>query len=343
MSASSAPPSVSRPSSAAAAVSRSPDITALRASRTRSCRDVARIGAVERLPVGRRGHRVADRVEQVAAQRQRRRPVRRRWRAGGRRRPAPARRGTRRRPPRSRRRAAGTAPRRRSRRTASRWWPMRAGDASQLDQAAGGVAMDPAPPVRRHVVEQRVAHEAVAEPVAGARRLDDQRGERVVEVVERLLLGQPGQRDELVGVERRADDRDALQHLAGRRRDAADHVGVERLHPLRLVGRPPGELVDRERDAPARARRSARPARRAGSATWRRTSAAMSSSPSGPSSSSVAPWRSIRLWRVSASVVGDRRRADGRARCTPAGRASSGRCSAGGAGWRRRRRARRRS
>ena len=35
-----------------------------------------RLGAVERLPVGRRRHRVADRVEQVAAQRQRRRPVR---------------------------------------------------------------------------------------------------------------------------------------------------------------------------------------------------------------------------------------------------------------------------
>ena len=119
----------------------------------------------------------------------------------------------------------------------------------QLDQAAGGVAVDPAPPVGRDVVEERVADQAVAEPVAGARRLDDQRGEGVVEVVERLLLRQAGERDELVGVERRADHRHALQHLAGGRRDAADHVGVEGLHPPRLVGRPAGELVHRERDA----------------------------------------------------------------------------------------------
>ena len=179
---------------------------------------------------------------------------------------------------------------------------MRAADAPQLDQAAGGVAVDPATAVGRHVVEQRVAHEAVAEPVAGARRLDDQRGEGVVEVVERLLLRQPGQRDELVGVERRADDGDPLQHLAGRRRDAADHVGVERLHPLRLVGRAAGELVHRERDAATERGDLLDQLGASGSATWRRTSAAVSSSSSGPSSSSVAPWRSIRLWRVSASV-----------------------------------------
>ena len=98
--------------------------------------DGRRVGAVERLAVRRRGHRVADRVQQVAAQRQRGRPVRRRWRAVGPRRPAPARRGRRRPPPRSRRRAAGTARRRRRRPTASRWWPMRAAEALQLDQPA---------------------------------------------------------------------------------------------------------------------------------------------------------------------------------------------------------------
>ena len=112
MSASSAPPSVSRPSRAAAAVSRSPDITALRASRTRSRRDRRRLGAVERLPVGRRGHRVADGVEQVAPQRQRRRPVRTGGVRAARRRPAPARRGRHRPPPRSRRRGGGRARRR---------------------------------------------------------------------------------------------------------------------------------------------------------------------------------------------------------------------------------------
>ena len=107
----------------------------------------------------------------------------------------------------------------------------------QFDQAAGRVTMDPAAPVGRHVVEQGVAHEPVAEPIARARGFDDQRRERIVEAVERFLLRQPRQGDELVGVERRPDDRHPLEHLARRRRDAADHVGVECLHPPRLVGR----------------------------------------------------------------------------------------------------------
>ena len=51
-----------------------------------------------------------------------------------------------------------------------------------------------------------------------------------------------------------ADDGHALQHLARRRRDAADHVGVERLHPSRLVGGAARELVHRERDAAAERR-----------------------------------------------------------------------------------------
>ena len=117
MSASSAPPSVSRPSSAA--------VGRLEVARHHGAAGEpdaqpphrVRLGAVERLPVRRRRHRVADRVEQVAAQRQRRRPVARRWRAGAPRRPAPARRGRRRPRPRSRPRAGGTARRRRRRRT----------------------------------------------------------------------------------------------------------------------------------------------------------------------------------------------------------------------------------
>ena len=169
----------------------------------------------------------------------------------------------------------------------------------QLDQAVGGVAVDAASPVRRNVLEQRVADEAVAEPVADARGLDDARGERVVEVVERVVFGQPGQRDELVGVERRADDRDALQHLPRGRGDAADHVGVE-----------------------ACTQRGSLAARRASSFTANgmpRPSAAICSTSSGAGSArggrrawrrrrrradrarvSVAPWRSIRLSRVSA-------------------------------------------
>jgi hypothetical protein len=59
-----------------------------------------------------------------------------------------------------------------------------------------------ATPVGRDVAGERVPDEAVPEPVARARGLDDPRGQGVVEVAEGLRLGQPGQRNELVGVER---------------------------------------------------------------------------------------------------------------------------------------------
>ena len=102
--------------------------------------------------------------------------------------------------------------------------------------------------MRRHVIEQCVPDEAMAEPVSGAGRLDDERLEGTVEVVERLVLGQTGQCYELVRVERSADDGHSLEHLACDWGDATDHVGVEGLHPARLVGGPAGELVHRERD-----------------------------------------------------------------------------------------------
>ena len=82
MSASSAPPSVSRPSRAAAAVSRSPDISGAARQPDPQVAGRRSIGAVERLAVGRRRHRVADGVEQVAPQRQRRRPAARRSACG---------------------------------------------------------------------------------------------------------------------------------------------------------------------------------------------------------------------------------------------------------------------
>ena len=100
-------------------------------------------------------------------------------------------------------------------------------------------------------MEQRVAHESVAEPVAGLARLDDADGDRGVEVVVRLPLREAGQGDELVGVERQADDGDALEHLPGGRSDAADGVDVDVAHPVRLVRGAAGQLVDDEGDAAA--------------------------------------------------------------------------------------------
>ena len=164
---------------------------------------------------------------------------------------------------------------------------------------------------RRHVLE--AARRGRARGGTGSRRSPARRSARRARRRggRTLRLGQPGQRDELVGVERRSDHRHPLQHFARRRRDAADHVGVERLHPLRLVsGGPAGaaRCRHRERDAAARAPRSARSARPSVRRRGGGRAPRSSSSSSGPSSSSVAPWRSIRLRRVAASVLVHRRR-----------------------------------
>ena len=135
------------------------------------------VGAVERLPVGRRGHRVADRVQQVAPQREGRRPVG----PGGVRTDgvdqrqsvavrADGRVGL------GRAQQVGHGVARLAR--LEEVVPDAGSGRIELDQALGGVAVDPAATVRRHVVEQRIADEPVSEPVAGARGFDHQRGER---------------------------------------------------------------------------------------------------------------------------------------------------------------------
>ena len=86
---------------------------------------------------------------------------------------------------------------------------------AELGQPRRGVAVDAAAPVRGELLEQRVADERVAEAVADGLRLDEPGGDGGVEVVVGVGGGEPGQGDELVGVERRAGDGDALQHLAG--------------------------------------------------------------------------------------------------------------------------------
>ena len=209
-------------------------------------------GPAQRFPVGRPGHRVADRGEQVGAQRQRPGPAgtggvrpdrvdeRQRvavgadsgFRLG---RPHQVRHGVR---ARAGRQEVVADPH---------------GRRAQLDQAPGGVAVDLAAPVLGDVAGQRVPDEAMAEPVARARGLDDPRGQGVVEMAEGLRLGQPGQRDELVGVERRAGHRHPLEHLAGGRPQPGEHAGLQRRRPVR-----PG----RQGSAPAMG-----PARRASSVT----------------------------------------------------------------------------
>ncbi len=153
----------------------------------------------------------------------------------------------------------------------------------------------------RQVVEESVADEPVPESVSHRRGLDDQRGECLVEMSEGDVLGHAGERDELVGVERGADDGDTLEHLSSRGLDAGDHVRVEGLHPVRFGGSAASELVHREGDAAAE-RRDAVDLLGGRVGEVPRDQRRDIASPSGPSSTAHAPCRSRRLWRVSASV-----------------------------------------
>ena len=87
---------------------------------------------------------------------------------------------------------------------------------AELRQPVGGVAVDATAPVRGDVLEQRVADEGVAEAVADRLRFDEPGGDRGVEMVIGIGGGERRQGDELVGVEGRAGDGDALENLAGR-------------------------------------------------------------------------------------------------------------------------------
>lgn len=77
-------------------------------------------------------------------------------------------------------------------------------------EALGGVAMDALPAVRGEVLQQGVAHKLVPEPVASLGGFEDPQRDGLVELGERFVIGQTGQRDELVDVERGAGDRDPL-------------------------------------------------------------------------------------------------------------------------------------
>ncbi len=72
------------------------------------------------------------------------------------------------------------------------------------DEPLGDVPVDEAPPMRGHVGQQGVAHEPVAELVAGLGALDGSGCEGRIEVRERLQLVEPARGQEVVGVEDQA-------------------------------------------------------------------------------------------------------------------------------------------
>jgi len=89
----------------------------------------------------------------------------------------------------------------------------------------------------------------VPEPVPVRRPLDGQYGQRGVQAVERLRLGDAGQRHELVGVERGTGDRDVFEHRPHPRIEQVDHDGAGPAIPLPVGAGQPGDLHDRERQA----------------------------------------------------------------------------------------------
>jgi len=74
--------------------------------------------------------------------------------------------------------------------------------------------------------------QAAATAACASARLDELRAEGVVEMTEGLLLGHPGQGDELVGVERRASHGHPLEDLAGSRPQPGEHAGLEGRRPV---------------------------------------------------------------------------------------------------------------
>ena len=118
----------------------------------------------------------------------------------------------------------------------------------QLDQAVGGVPVDAPPAVRRHVGEERVAHQRMAEAVARIRPLDDFGAEARVQVGEGVLFGAARQGDELVGVEGGTDDRHSLQDRPRVRADSGDRFRAHGVRPDGLGRRPSRQLQHGERD-----------------------------------------------------------------------------------------------
>jgi hypothetical protein len=138
-------------------------------------------------------------------------------------------------------------------------------------QPLGGSAVGGAAAVPRQRALERGRGEAVPEAIQVARLLDDQRLERRVEHAEGLLLGEAGERGELVGRELPSQDRDPRKRrpdVAAERSEPRQHDVVEprceQRFPLRSDARgkflgveavAPGEPPDRPRQG--RRRRAA--------------------------------------------------------------------------------------
>ncbi len=124
-------------------------------------------------------------------------------------------------------------------------------------QPGGGVAVDTAAPVGGDIGRQGVTDQAVPELVVGAGVGDDAGVQGGVEMGEGVVVGQVGERDELVGVEGRAEHGHPLQDVPSLGAEGGERDRVGGLLPGRGGPGPAGQLDDRER-------RSARPAPRCG-------------------------------------------------------------------------------
>jgi hypothetical protein len=114
-------------------------------------------------------------------------------------------------------------------------------------EAAGGVAVDVEPSMRRDLLDEGLAHQVVPEPVAGARGDQRARVERDVQQRERPGLGQPGERGHVERVEVVADHGQPAQQRR-RRLVEVEHAVGDR-GPRRRRPRGPGQLQREERVA----------------------------------------------------------------------------------------------
>ena len=226
MSPSAGPPFGSTPSTAAAAVSMSPANTAARARRARRSRPPVAVGQLDGVPVGDRGGGVAQREQQVGPQRQG--------------------------PGSQRALYVGLDPLDEVESVAvgadgglalGRSDQVRSGgggvarlyqvvaDAgrgrAQGFQTGGSVSVDMAAPVGGDIDRESVADQAVPELVVRAGVCDDTGVEGGVEMDEGVVVGQVGERHELVGVEGRAQHSHSLQDVPGLRAEGGqrDRVG----------------------------------------------------------------------------------------------------------------------
>ena len=95
------------------------------------------------------------------------------------------------------------------------------------------VAVDAAAPMGRHIGGQGVTDQAVPELVVRSRVLDDAGVKSGIEMGEGVVIGQAGERHELLGIESRAEHGDPLQDLSGSGAEGGESDRVSGLLPRR--------------------------------------------------------------------------------------------------------------